>query len=141
MCYLVAMRALSYVWRDPYSLSLPIYSSSPIPKWLVFGYLHPYAKILPTCYSFGLEKEYRESLSLDLEIHSRRAFDIKAWSHVSSFISLIYTIVGSLSINVCINASFILMLLDLLSGLLSIMFFVLVCCVLSLISYAGIQTL
>ena len=70
--YLLDMRAFSYHWRDPNSLSLPIYSSSPIPKCLVFGYLHPHVEIVPTCYSFGLEKGCLESLSLDLEIHSRR---------------------------------------------------------------------
>jgi len=74
MSYLLEMRAFSYLWRDPSSLSLPVYSSFPIPKWLVFGYLHPYVEVVPTCYSFGLKKEWLESLSLDLDIHSRRAY-------------------------------------------------------------------
>jgi len=56
----------------------------------------------------------------------------------SSFISLLYTIVGSLFINVCVNASFMLMLLDLLSGLLLIIPISLVCFVVSLISCVGI---
>jgi len=74
MRYFLEMMPFSYIWRDPNSLSLPIYSCSPIPKWLVFGYLHPYVEIVPTHYSFGLEKECLESLSLDLDIHSRRAY-------------------------------------------------------------------
>ena len=67
--------------------------------------------------------------------------DIKSWLYAATVISLIYTTVGSLSINVCVNTSFILMLLDLLSRLLSIMLVSLVCFVVSLISCAGIQTL
>ena len=141
MSYPLEMRAFSYIWRNRNSLSLPIYSSSPILKWLVSDYLHPYVKTMPKCYSFGLEKECLGSLSLDLDSHSRELIDIKAWLYASSFISLIYTIVCSLSINVCVNASFILMLLELLSGLLSIMLFVFVCFVVSLISCARIQTL
>ena len=61
--------------------------------------------------------------------------------YASSFILLIYKTIGSLSINVCVNASFILMLLDLLSGLLSIMLVAIVCFIVPLISFKGIQML
>jgi len=74
MSYLLEIRAFSYLWRDPKSISMPIYSSPPIPKWFVFGYFNLYVDIVPTCYSFGLEKECLENLSLDLEIYSRRAY-------------------------------------------------------------------
>lgn len=54
MSFLLEMRTFPYLLWDPNSLSLPIYSSSSIPKWLVSDYLHPYAEIVPTCYSFWL---------------------------------------------------------------------------------------
>jgi len=55
--------------------------------------------------------------------------DIKAWLYTSSFFLLIYTTASSFSINVYVDVSFILMLLDLLSRLLLIMLFSLVCLV------------
>ena len=82
MSYLLEMRAFPYLWRDPNSLSLAIYSPSPIPKCLVSNYLYPCVEIVPTCYSFGLVKECLESLSLDLETHPRRAYwhqDLVVW--------------------------------------------------------------
>jgi len=60
MTYLLEMRSYSYLWRDPNTLSQPIYSSFPIPKWSVYVYLHPYAKLVPRGYSFDLEKEFLE---------------------------------------------------------------------------------
>ena len=90
MSYLLEMKVFSYLWRDPNSLSLPIYSSSPIPKWLVFVYFHPYANIVPICYSFGLEKECLESLAWTWTFIHGYPINIKAWLYASFFILLIY---------------------------------------------------
>jgi len=72
MRVLLEMRAFPYLWRDPNSLSLLIYSSSPIPKWLVSDHFHPYAKIVPTCYSFWLGEGVVGEIELGLG-HSLKA--------------------------------------------------------------------
>jgi len=133
----LSLRATSLRWGSSpifgshNSLSLPIYSSSPIPKWLLFGYLHPYAEIVSTCYSFGLEKKCLENLCFDLEIHWRRDY----WHQGLVVCFLLYSIniynFWFIFQNVYVDVSFILTLLDLLSRLLFIMLFVLVCFVVS----------
>ena len=80
-------------------------------------------------------------LSLDLDIHSRMAINIKAWVVCFLFCLLIYTNIGSLSINACVNDLFILMLLDLLNGFHLIILIALLCFVMSLESCASIQML
>lgn len=86
--YLLEMRAYSYLWRDPNSVSQPICSSSPIPKWLVYVYLQPYAKIVPICYSFGLEKECLESLAWTWIFIQGEPINIKAWLYASLYFLL-----------------------------------------------------
>lgn len=54
MSFILEIRTFPYLRRDPNYLSLPIYSSYSIPKWLVYDYLHPYVEIVPTWYSFWL---------------------------------------------------------------------------------------
>ena len=90
MSYFLEMRAYSYIWRDINSLSLLIYSSSPILKWLVYVYLHPYAKIVLVYYSFALEKECLKILVWTWTFIQAEPIDIKAWLYSSSFILLIY---------------------------------------------------
>jgi len=90
MIYLLEIRAYSYLRRYPNLLPHPIYSSSHIPKWLVYVYLHPYANIVPIYYSYVLEKECLESLAWTWILIQGEPIDIKAWLYASTFILLIY---------------------------------------------------
>lgn len=87
LSFILEARAFPYLWWDPNSLSLPTYSSSSIPKWLVFDYLHPYAEVVPTCYSLLLREGVLRELELGLE-HSLKEglLTSRPRLHSSSFI-------------------------------------------------------